>query len=301
MQTTYQRRSGIRFKSEYIFEVFNILLLSLFALSCLLPFINVLAISFSSAGPASAGRVTFWPVDFTLDSYIYAFSKVRFLTSMWNSVVRVVLGVSINMLLIILTAYPLSKPKGVLKGRTILSWFFVVTMLVGGGLIPTYLVVLRTGLLNTVWSMIIPGGVAIFNMVVLLNFFRQIPSEFEESAIIDGAGDWTVLIKIFLPLSMPCLATLILFSTVGHWNDWFSGAIYLTDINKYPLATYLRAALTRPNFDAMNFADMQRLMSIATRTISSAQIMIGALPVILVYPFLQRYFVKGMMLGGLKG
>jgi putative aldouronate transport system permease protein len=141
----------------------------------------------------------------------------------------------------------------------------------------------------------------VYNVVVLLNFFRQLPKELEESAVLDGAGDFRILYRIYVPLSVPCIATLIIFQTVGHWNEWFSGMVYLDQIEKYPLATYLHNVLTRPSFDNMEMHEIQRIMKISNRTLGNAQIMIGALPTILSYPFLQRFFVKGMTLGSLKG
>jgi putative aldouronate transport system permease protein len=293
------RRRG--FSAEYIFDFFNILFLGFLAVCCVLPFINVIAVSLSDSSAATAGMVGLWPVKFSLDSYMFAFQKVRFLLSMKNSAIRVILGVAVNMALTIITAYPLSKTVKELKGRTFFAWFFVITMLIGGGTIPTYLIVMWTGLRNTVWSMILPGAVPVYNVVILLNFFKQLPKELEESAVIDGAGDFRILLRIIIPLSMPCIATLIVFQTVGHWNDWFSGMIYLDNIEKYPLATYLHNVLQRPNFDNMELQEIQRVMKISNRTLSDAQILIGALPIIMVYPFLQRFFVKGMVLGSLKG
>ena len=299
MKTFAKKRK--KFHSDNIFDIFNVIFLGLLAVTCVLPFINVLSVSMSSAAAAAAGDVTFWPIGFNLDSYVHALSKVRFLVSMRTSVIRVILGLAVNISLVVLTAYPLSKSKAVLRGRTAFSWFFVVTMLIGGGLIPTFLIVKMTGIMDTMWALILPGAVPVFNVVILLNFFRQIPKEYEESSIIDGAGQWTTLLRIFVPLSKACLATLVLFTAVGHWNEWFSGQIYLNRIEDYPLATYLRAAMARPNFDSSNFAEIQRFSQVTSRTLSNAQIMIGALPIIAIYPFLQRFFVKGMMLGGLKG
>jgi len=290
-----------RYKNEWIFDIFNYLILGILALSCLLPFVNVLAVSLSDSSAATANIVGLWPVKFTWSAYTFAFQKVRFLLSMLNSLERVLLGVSVNTVLTILTAYPLSKAKGVLKGRTAFVWFFAVTMLIGGGIIPLFLIVTWTGLRNTIWSLILPGAVPVYNVVIMLNFFRQLPAELEESAQLDGAGDWNVLLRIFVPLSMPCIATLIVFTAVAHWNDWYSGMVYLDSIEKYPLATYLHNVLQRPNFDDMQLSEIQRIMKITNRTLSSAQIMIGALPIILVYPFFQRFFVKGVMIGSLKG
>jgi putative aldouronate transport system permease protein len=290
-----------RIQTGIAFEIVNTAVLGFLALICVLPFINVIAVSLSDSAAATAGMVGLWPVKFSLDSYVFAFQKVRFMLSMLNSARRVILGVGANMLLTILTAYPLSKSKSDLRGRSAFSWFFVTTMLIAGGMIPTYLIVMWTGLRNSVWSMILPGAVPVYNVVVLLNFFKQLPKELEESALLDGAGDFRILYRIYVPLSVPCIATLVIFQTVGHWNDWFSGMVYLDQIEKYPLATYLHNVLTRPSFDNMEMHEIQRIMKISNRTLGNAQIMIGALPIILVYPFLQRYFVKGMTLGSLKG
>ncbi len=286
---------------EGTFNVLNYTFLILLGLVCLFPFVHVLAVSLSGSGAASAGLVGIWPVDTTVDAYKFAFSKPRFLGSMVTSLKRVLLGVSINTILTILTAYPLSKSKRDLKGRTVIAWYFVFTMLFTGGLIPTYLVVSGTGLRNTIWSLILPGAVPIYNVVVLLHFFKQTPKELEESAFLDGAGQWRILTSIYIPLAVPALATLVIFATVAHWNEWFSGMIYMNEIAKYPLATYLQNVVARPNFDNMNLEEMRLLANVSDRSFAAAQIVIATLPVILVYPFLQRYFIKGMVVGSLKG
>lgn len=284
-----------------IFGFFNGLFLILLALSCVVPFIHVLAVSLSDSPSASAGTVGLWPVNINIESYLFAFKKQRFISSMLVSVNRLWLGVLVNMVLTILIAYPLSKANREFKGRTIFSWFFVVTMLIGGGLIPTYMVVMGTGLRNTIWALILPGAVPVYNVVILLNFFKQLPKELEESAFLDGAGQWRILAQIYVPLSIPALATLVIFQAVGHWNEWFSGLIYMDNIEKYPLASYMQNILVRPNFDNMSADQIRDVLKISDRSFSSAQIVISTLPIILVYPFLQRYFVKGMTLGSLKG
>ena len=287
-----------------IFDAFNYFFIGILALLCVLPFIHVLAISFSDSSAVVAGRVGLWPVNFSLESYALGMRRPRFFTSMWNSVQRVGIGVFVNMLITILTAYPLSKAKTVFRGRSLFSWFFVLTMLIGGGMIPTFIIVTMTGLRNTIWSLILPGALPIFNMVVLLNFFRQLPGELEEAAIIDGAGDFRILFKIFVPLSIPCLATLVIFQTVGHWNDWFAGLIYMDRTDNYPLATYIYNVLQMPNFDQieqMTQEERRRMLTITPRTLQAAQIIMATAPIVMVYPFLQRFFVKGLTLGSLKG
>lgn len=293
-----------RFKSELAFDMVNYFLLAVLAISCLLPFINVLAVSLSDSASATAGRVGLLPVNMNFVAYRHALAKPRFLQSMLNTLIRVLLGVALNMALTALTAYPLSKTRQDLKGRTVLSWFFVITMLIGGGMVPAFLIVVWTGLKNTLWSLILPGALPVFNMVILLNFFRQLPHELEESAVLDGAGDFTILLRIYLPLSVPCLATLVVFQTVGHWNDWFSGSVYLDEVSKYPLATYLHNVLQMPNFDTLSSMTSDQViqaLKLSPRTLTNAQIVLSTLPVVIVYPFLQKYFVKGMTLGSLKG
>ncbi len=286
---------------EKTFVVFNYMFLGLLAVSCLLPFIHMVAISFSSSAAATAGRVTLWPVDFALNSYQFAFQRPEFVTAFLVSVERVLLGVTFNMLILVLTAYPLSKSSRELPGRTWISWIFVVTMFVGGGLIPTYLVVSATGIRNSIWALIIPGAVQAFNITILLNFFRQLPKELEESAFIDGAGQLKILFSIYLPLSIPALATLTIFNTVGHWNEWFSALIYMDSQKKYPLQTYLQGMIVDPDWTLVDTTQRELMAKISSRTFKAAQILIATVPVLVVYPFLQKYFIKGMTLGSLKG
>ncbi len=287
-------------RGELPFHIVNTAVLVLLALSCVLPFVHVLALSFSSGGAADRAEVALWPVQPTLAAYNYAFQNVGFLRSLWNTLKRVVIGVSLSMVLTVLAAYPLSKNRRQFPGRSLFAWYFVVTMLVSGGLIPTYLVVTGTHLKNTVWALVLPGAVWAFNITVLLNFFRQIPHELEESAFLDGAGAWRTLVAIYVPLSTAALATIAIWCTVSHWNEWFHGLIYMDSMKDYPLQTYLQGMIVQPRFDLMDHSQVELMMRISRRTFNAAQIVIATVPVILVYPFLQRYFVKGMQLGGLK-
>lgn len=287
-------------KGDKLIDAVNILILSALALTCLLPFINVLAVSLSTASRADAGEVGLWPVGFTFEAFDFAFSRQYFVSAILNSVVRLVVGVGTNMLLTILAAYPLSKSKKVFPGRGIFAWYFAVTMMVNGGLIPLYLIVKYSGISNSIWALVLPYAVPVFNMLILLNFFRTMPSSIEESAIIDGAGSWRILFLIYLPLSLPCLATLVIFQAVFHWNEWLWGSIFMDNIKNYPLATYLRNVLQNPHFDSLRLEDIQQALRISARTARSAQILIGMLPILLIYPFMQRYFIKGLTLGSVK-
>lgn len=274
------------------------------AVLCLLPILNVLALSFSSSTAAASGKVKLWPVDFSLYSYEYALTKPQFLHSFWISVKRVALGLIINMLCTILAAYPLSKTKYELTGRNVYAWFFFFTMIFGGGLIPWYTVVKQTGLMDTLWGVIIPGAVPVYNVIILLNFFRQLPKELSEAAYVDGAGEMYILVKLYLPLSIPSLATLALFVAVGHWNSWFDGLILMKSQENYPLQTYLRNLIVVKNMTTMAHAtqsELQELSKISDRTLRAAQIFIAALPILAVYPFVQKYFMKGLVMGSVKG
>lgn len=232
-----------RTTGQQIFAVINYGILILASLMCILPFVHLLAVSFSESAAVSAGKVGLWPVNFTLQSYSFAFSNGKFVKALLVSLERVALGVGVNMVLMILTAYPLSRSKEQLLGRNIYMAYFVVTMIVSGGLIPTYLVTTKLGLLNSIWALILPSALNVYNMIILMNFIRNLPEELEEAARIDGAGTMTILRTIVLPLMKPALATVGLFSIISHWNDWFSGMIYMQSPEKYPLQTYLQTLL----------------------------------------------------------
>ena len=285
------------------FLIFNYLFLAAVCLTCVLPFVNLLAVSFSGNTAVAAGKVTFWPVDFTTFSYEYALRGGKFLRALLISIELVILGTGVNVLLMVLTAYPLSRGKDRLLGRNLYMAYFVLTMLIGGGLIPTYLVVVKAGLKNSIWSLILPGALPVYNMVILMNFIRQLPEELAEAARIDGASEWKVLLKVVLPLSKPALATVGLFCIVGHWNNWFGGIIYMSETERYPLQTYMQSLLQ--NFEAMmklSGTDYALLLSqMNAQTGRAAQLFFGPTPVMLVYPFLQKYFTTGLTLGSVKG
>lgn len=285
------------------FLVFNYLFLTVTSLVCILPFIHLLAMSFSSSSAVAAGRVSFWPVEPTLAAYEFALKGGEFTRALWISIQRVVLGVAVNLVLMIITAYPLSKSKQKLAGRNIYMAFFVITMIINGGLIPTYILVVNLGLLNSIWSLILPGAVPVYNMIILMNFIRGLPEEIEEAALIDGAAPIVCLVRVLLPLLAPSLATVGLFSIVNHWNDWFSGIIYMQDSSRYPLQTYLQTLL-RDFEEIIRLAqgDYSQIISMMNaRTGRAAQLFLGALPILLIYPLLQKHFTTGLVLGSVKG
>jgi len=284
-----------------IFQASNYTFLILLSFLCLFPIVHVLAISFSSSAAASSGLIKLWPVDFSLASYRYILNKPEFIKSFGITLERSALGFAVNMLLTIVCAYPLSKEIRDFRFRTLYVWFFIFTILFSGGLIPWYLVIRETGLLDSIWGLVIPGAVPVFNVILLLNFFRGLPREIEESAFMDGAGHWKVLWRILVPLSMAPLATVSLFTVVGHWNSWFDGLILMNFPEKYPLSTYLQLMVINSNPMKVDGTNVGHIKEISERTTRAAQIFLGALPILLVYPFLQKYFVKGIVLGSVKG
>jgi len=282
------------------FAAFNYTVLFLLGFACLFPLLHVLAISFSSSSAAAAGFVKLWPVDFTTKSYEFILAKPEFLRSMLVTGQRVVLGTVINMFLTIVIAYPLSKESKDLKFRTIYAWFFIFTILFGGGLIPWYMTIKYVGILNSIWALVLPGAIPVFNVILLLNFFRGLPKELEESSFIDGAGYWTALWKIFVPISLPAMATIGLFTIVGHWNSWFDGLILMNTPDQYPLASYLQRVIKGIDLTKITGQDALVMSQVSDRTAKAAQIFVGTFPILLVYPFLQRYFVQGIVLGSVK-
>lgn len=283
-----------------LFTICNYLFLILIALLCLAPMVHVLAISFSTSSAASAGLVKLWPAQFTLASYSFILEKSQFITSFGISIKRVVLGVSVSMLLSVLLAYPLSKEVKDFRFRTVYAWIFVFTILFSGGLIPWYMTIKMTGLIDSIWGLVLPGAVQVFNAILLLNFFRGLPKELEESSFIDGASHWTTLWRIYVPISMPALATIILFTFVGQWNSWFDGLMIMSTPEKYPLSTYLQSIIIKPDFAKISMIQAKHMSEISDRTTKAAQIILGSLPILIVYPFLQKYFVTGIVVGSVK-
>ena len=288
-------------KGEKVFYIINDVFLVLVALICLAPMIYILAVSFSANDAVKSGLVTFWPVKFTTVGYEYLLSNNMFWNSMKNSIIRVIAGTALNLVCACLVAFPLSRTNERFKFRTIYAWFFFIPMFVNGGLIPTYMVVKETGLMGTFWSLIVPGAVPVFYVLVLLNFFRNLPSEMEEAALIDGAGQLRILLQIFIPLSKPALATICVYAILGHWNDWFSGAIYLNQLADFPLMTYLQTVVVNYDPTKLSPSELERMSKLGSETVQAAQIFVSMLPVLCTYPFFQRYFTKGLVLGGVKG
>ena len=248
--------------SRKFFLVCDYLILTLMGLSCFLPLLHVLALSFSSSSAATAGKVGLLPVGLNLSSYRYVAAKPEFWRAAGISLLRVLIGVPLQMLVTVMIAYPLSKDKNEFRGRSIYLWFFVVTMFFSGGLVPTYLTINALGLIDNFFALILPGAVSMFNVIILLNFFRGLPRELEEAAQIDGAGYWTCLWRILVPLTKPAMATLVLFSAVGHWNAWFDSLIYMNKTSNYPLQSYLQTVVVAKDLTMITSAEMMSLKDI---------------------------------------
>ncbi|MDG0791003.1 carbohydrate ABC transporter permease [Cohnella ginsengisoli] len=283
------------------FVALNYFLLALVALACLLPIVNVLAISLSSSAAVGSGRVNLWPVGFNLKSYEFVLGKPEFGRAFAVSLLRVAVGVPLNMLLTILVAYPLSKERKDFRFRGPYAWYFVVTILFSGGLIPWYMTIKMTGIVDTFWALILPGAVPVMNVILLLNFFKSLPDEIEEAGLMDGAGRWQSLWRIAVPLSAPAIATLTLFCIVNHWNSWFEGLILMNRPEHYPLQSYLQTVIVNRDMSLLSAADVAKWSLISDRTSRAAQVIVALLPVLLVYPFLQKYFAEGIVMGSVKG
>jgi len=269
----------------------------LFTFICLYPFLYVIAMSFSSTNAVLSGKVRIFPIEFQINAYQEILKKKQIWSSMWVTIKVTLAGTLLSLVLTIAAAYVLSKKK--LKGRKILSSFILFTMYFGGGMIPTFLVVKNLGLYNSLGALFIPNAISVFNFIVMRTFFREIPESLEEAAYLDGANDFQILIRIVLPLSLPIIATIGLFYAVGYWNDYFSALLYIQDPNKYSLQLRLRSLLFT---EELNSTSSEAVGTpVMAESLKMASIVVGTLPIIAIYPWLQKYFVKGAMLGSVKG
>lgn len=277
------------------------LVLGLLGLLCLAPLVHIFATSVSNNIYANLGEVTFLPKGFTLVSYEQILASGSFWRAMWISVVRLVMGVVLQLTLTVLSAYPLSKDNKEFRARTVIAWIFFIPMIFGGGTIPWFLTIHKLGILNTIWALVLPGGVSTFFVLLILNFFRGIPKDLEEAAVIDGASPWRIMLSIYVPLSKPALATIAVYSMLGIWNSWFDGMILMSTPKNYPLMTYLQSATVPVKYDNLTSFEIARLSKIGDKTLRAAKVFIGTLPILATYPFFQKYFTKGLLLGSVKG
>lgn len=283
-----------------LFDALLLVLLLGIAIVCVLPIWYTLALSLSDKAAAAAGIVRLWPVGFNLTSYQTIMTDYKFINSFGISVQRVVLGAGLNFVVTVLMAYPLSKSAKEFRGRNVFMWLLVFCMLFNGGLVPWYMTVKSYGLINSIWALVLAGGVQVFHVILIVNFFRNLPKELEEAALVDGAGPWYMLGRIFAPLAVPVLATITLFSIVYHWNEFFQGLVLMSSAEKYPLQTYIQQLVVVIDTTRMTEEEYKRLSELSNQTLNAAKIFIAMIPVLAIYPFLQRFFIHGITLGSVK-
>lgn len=289
-------------KSDKIFDFIVLILLTLFLLVVAYPLYFVIISSFSDPTAVAGGDVVLLPVGFTLDGYKTVLENNEVIRSFFNSVVYTTVGTCINIAVTIPAAYSLSRKD--LRGRKYIIIFFMITMYLSGGLIPTYYVVRSLGLINTMGALVIPGALSVYNMIVVMSFFRSsIPAELHESAILDGCSNTKFFFQIAVPLSSAVIAIMILFYGVGHWNSFFSGMIYLSDREKWPLQLVLRMLLIINPQQAETVKDIEELqrLRLLTQVMRYSLIIISTIPILCAYPFIQKHFIKGVMIGSIKG
>ena len=270
--------------------------LAFVAFVCIIPFLHVIAISLSSNAAIKVGVVGLWPVRAHLSNYRIILRAPLFTQVFLNSVLRVLSGVSLTLVVTLLTAYPLSLDKVPMIGRTAFKMVMLFGSMFAGGMIPTYLAYRSLGLLDRFAVLVLPGALGVYYVILVMNYFRGIPSELCEAAVLDGANHLGVLFRVYLPLSRPVLATVALFGAVDQWNSWFDGVLYLNDIRRWPLQSYLYARVTSGMLQKAGSGGALTAEGLAT-----AMILVASLPIIVVYPFLQRFFVTGLTLGAVKG
>ena len=287
--------------SSRIFDAFNYIFLTLVAFTTILPFIYIIGASFATEYEIATRPMFIIPRDVTVNAYRFIFSSNKILQGFGNSIFITVCGTAINLFFTVTMAYAISKPR--LRGRNFFLNMVIFSMFFSGGMIPGYIVVANIlNLKNTFWSVLLPGAISAYNMMIVKNFFQGIPQELEESASIDGCTDIGVLLRIVLPLSLPVLATFGLFYAVGHWNSYFSAMIYLTNDKMYPLQLILRNIIVTAEASAGDMSLMDpNFVEPPKQSIKMAVIVVATVPIMCVYPFLQKYFVKGVMVGALKG
>ncbi|MGM9593789.1 MAG: carbohydrate ABC transporter permease [Candidatus Onthomonas sp.] len=277
-----------------VFQVFNTILMIIICCAMLYPFLYLIAQSFSSADAIIAGKVSLLPVDFSVSTYVYVLTGGQFIQNYGNTIIYAILGTFLALFTSALLAYPLSKPE--LRGNKVIGPLIIFTMYFGGGMIPNYILMISLGLRDTVAAFILPGMISTYYVILMRSFFETVPRELEEAGEIDGLNKFGVFFQVALPLSKPIMATMALFYLVQYWNDWFDAFLYLDTQSKWPVAYYLRNLIST----SQSVEDAAETLSISANIKSCAMVLTAA-PIICVYPFIQKYFVQGMMLGGVKG
>ena len=282
-----------------IFDVCNIVFMLALIAVTLYPIYHIFVVSISDGHAVMRGEVNFWPVGINLNTYRLILQDPAILHSYGNTLLYTSVGTAINLLFTIICAYPLSKKE--FYGRSFFTILIVITMFFSGGLIPSYLLIQKLNLINTIWALVLPGAISAWNMIIVRTFFQGLPSELFESARIDGSNEFGILFKIVLPLSVPVITTIGMFYAVGHWNSFFPALIYLDEKTKYPVQIILRSMVIEGNMSEQSQSLSGEFASITSTNIKYAVIIVVIVPILLIYPFIQKYFVKGVMVGSLKG
>ncbi|MGX1831655.1 carbohydrate ABC transporter permease [Paenibacillus taichungensis] len=283
-----------------VFDIFNYVMLGILGILTVLPFLYIIGNSFATEAEITERSFFLIPKVFSFSAYEYIFSSSTIFRSIGVSIFVTVAGTLVNLFFTLTMAYPLSRSD--FWGRNVMMNMVIFSMLFGGGMIPTYLVIRGLGLLDSYWALMLPGAISAFNLIVVKNFFQQMPPGLEEAARIDGCSDLGVLWRIVLPLSKPVIATFALFYAVGHWNNFFSALLYISDSNKWPLQVMLRQIVLLSQASVGDMANMDpNFVQPPEQSIKMAVIVVGTIPILLVYPFLQKHFAKGVMLGSIKG
>lgn len=288
--------------ADNVFDAINTLLLAIIVVMVLYPLIFVVSASFSNPMLVMQGKIRLFPKDVTFMAYKRIFANDDIMIGYRNTFIYTIVGTLLNLIMTIAGAYPLSRKD--FYGRNFIMGMFTFTMFFSGGLIPTYLIIKRLNLINNFWVMILPGAVSVYNMVIMRTFFQTtIPTEIEEAAAIDGSSNIQTLIKIVLPLSVPIISVMVIFYGVGHWNAYFNALIYISERSKFPLQLILREILIQNQMDDMMNIDTESIaqQQLMAETIKYAVIIVASVPVLLLYPILQKHFVKGVMIGAVKG
>ncbi|MFD3260384.1 carbohydrate ABC transporter permease [Paenibacillus lentus] len=290
----YRRSLGFKW-----FMVINSVIMLLLVAAILIPFLHLLSVSLSNSSAVVGGKVGIWPKGFNLDAYVRVFQHPSIIVGFKNSIIQTVLGTAIGLFMLTICAYPLSKRM--LKGRKLLILFIMFTMFFSGGLIPTYMLVKSLGLLDSIWAIVLPFSITPYYLLLMMTYFGGIPEEIEESAMLDGLGPFRTLVKIVLPLSKPILAAITLFLIVYYWNNWFNSMIYLNNTDKHPVMMIVRNIIAGSDLAGNAGSVGDTGSSISSASLKAAAIMSTTLPIMLVFPFTQKYFAKGVMLGSVKG
>jgi len=289
----------VKTRGEKIFGVFNVVLMFLFMMMIFYPFINQIAMAFSSSNAILNGKVVLWPVDFTLKTFTDITKQTSFWSGYRNTIIYTVLGTALSLIMTTMCSYALAKKT--LVGRVVITKLIIFTMYFSGGLVPTYLLVKSLKMVDTIWAILLPVCIAPYHILLMRTYFSQLPEALEEAAEIDGMNQFQYFFRVALPLSKPIIATIALFSAVIYWNDWFQAVIYLIDNEKYPVTLYLRNIMMGSAMAAQSGEALDSNARAVPQSLQAASMLLVILPVMCVYPFVQKHFVRGVMLGAVKG